>query len=190
MNRKSIDWVLVLEVVVVGFVALGFASCDNAGAGSNATYSVSFTVGDTDYVLTEGYTEQNNFDTGANGCVSSGGSRIRIGAVSPAVSDMATEGPFIHLSIQGTAEGSYGADDLDVGTVLETNDAYYLKDSASNDTFTVTIDSIADSIGGTLQGTFSGTLTDSSDGQIVIESGSFTVERVSDGAVSAPGRFQ
>ena len=105
MNKKSIDWVLVLKVVVVGFVALGFASCDNAGtggnagAGGNATYFVSFTIGDTDYVLTEGYTEQNNFDAGANGCVSSSGNKIYIAAVSPAVSDMAAEGPFIHLSV-------------------------------------------------------------------------------------------
>ena len=155
MNKKSVDWLLVLEVVVVGFVALVFASCSNAGAGGNATDFVSFTIGDTDYVLTEGYTDQNNFDAGANGCVSSGGSRIRIAAVSPAVSDMATDGPFIYLSVIGTAEGSYGADDLFVGTVLETNVEYFLQDSASNDTFTVNIDRMADSIGGTLQGTFS-----------------------------------
>ena len=61
--------------------------------------------------------------------------------------------------------------------------------SVSDDTFTVNIDSMADSIGGTLQGTFSGTLTDGSDGEVVIENGSFTVERLSDGAVSLQVAF-
>ncbi|MFP4378779.1 MAG: hypothetical protein ACLFP4_17195 [Spirochaetales bacterium] len=191
MKKKSIDWVLLLEVVVIAFVALGFASCSNAGAGGDAAYFVSFRIGDTDYVLTEGYTEDNVFDAGANGSLSSGGGdRIRIAAVSPTVSDMDTEGPFIFLSVTGTAEGTYGADDLFVGTVLETNDDYYLPDTASEDAFTVTIRSIADSIGENFEGTFSGTLTDSSDGEIVIENGSFVVERLSDGALSPPGRFQ
>ncbi len=164
-------------------VALGLAlgACENAGGGGDSDYVVSFTVDGTDYVLTEGYTADNVFDAGANGFVMD--TKLQVAAVSDAVTNMITEGPYVLITFGSAAVGHYSDVQFDI----------FLHDGAShhaNTGFSGEITSFAASVGGTIEGTFSGDITRDADPDIIIRNGLFRVERLPDDSLSGPDAFR
>jgi hypothetical protein len=193
MIKKRSSLVGIVVVLVLVGLALALGACDSSGTGGDSSFVVSFTVDGTDYVLTEGYTGNDVFDSGANGSLSDGGS-IYVGAAGSGVSAMDSEGPYVFLVAEGTTTGTYTSTDAAIKIFFGAEQIHYtindsLGDPPSPDTRTITITEFSESVGGTIEGTFSGTLT-GGDGSIEVTNGSFVVERLADEAVDVPGAFR
>jgi hypothetical protein len=188
----SIKIILKISCIVFALGMIGTLTACDGNSGDPLAYFVSFTLDGTSYVLTGGYTANNTFDSGANGSHYTLTDRdtIRIAAVDASLSDMATQGPFIYLTISANATnvpiapGSYDVEGTSCNIAVDGDTAIY---SNNFDTFVLTLTSSANSVGGVIQGTFSGSNTE---GTLSLEDGIFSVERLADGSISAPSRFQ
>jgi hypothetical protein len=154
-------------------------------------FEITLNVDGTEYRMVVGYTDTDTYDSGANGSSFSwtGGlppetiTGFRMAAAGANVTDMASEGPFILLSIPSEAVGSYTLSD-DVYVSLTLDGAELLFTTAFAD-LEITVTETSDEIGGTVAGTITGSLSDGSP-----VTGTFRVERLADDAIQTPDPFK
>ena len=179
----------------VGLVLMLGTGCGSGGSGSDSTFRVLFTMDGTDFLLTGGYTAQNVFDAGANGCVRTGG--VRIAAVAEDVNDMSIQGPYVYIFIDDTVPGVYnlagdgmaGTDDGGFGVSVDGTTNYYSQ--SATDDFSLTLTSLPGSVGGAIEGSFGGTVKiEGGIDTVEVTNGYFFVERLADGAITTPDFFK
>ena len=173
--------------VAAVFLALILISCGSGGAGGSADYYVSFTAGGTDYVLSRGYTDDNIFDSGANGAKHSSATEYYITAAGESVAAM-NEGPYFALRFEDNTPGTYinTGTEVMVGFSIDGTTDYY---DVDDQVFTLNLNSFG-SVGEVITGTFSGVIEELDTGTpLTVTNGYFHVERLADGAIAAPSFF-
>ena len=177
--------------VCSGCLALILTCCSSGGAGDDTNFYVSFTANGTDYVLTNGFTADDVFDSGANGAKHSSLNVYYITASGEGVTNM-DQGPYFAFRFEDNTPGTYdftGTENAgSVGFTIDGTTDYY---DVSDRDFTFILESYSGEVGGAVRGSFSGTLEEyGSTNTLTITNGYFNVERLADGAIAAPTFFK